>query len=103
MGMNTVVAFLGILFTSLVVALLAALQLGDFFNAQSELAIVLALIALFSVFAFGIFAAIYGLSGRARDLNTVALLLAVIACVPLVWPGLARELTIRSANPYVEK
>ncbi len=51
--MAAVFAFLGMLLISMVVALLAALQLGDFFGASSEFGLVILLVMAFAAVALG--------------------------------------------------
>ena len=58
-------AFLGIWLISLVVALLAALQLGDFFGANAEFGLVILGVMGFTVFALLVFALAYA-HGAAR-------------------------------------
>ena len=69
-------AFLGMLLISLVVALLAALQLGDFFGANDEFGLVILGVTGFTVFALLVFALAYAVARRAAVLTFVALALA---------------------------
>jgi hypothetical protein len=93
-------AFLGIFLISLVVAELAALSLGDFFGANDEFQIVLAVVAGFTVFAAIVFAVCYATVKRARALNGVALLLALFAIVAVAVPGLVEWIASFSTNPF---
>jgi hypothetical protein len=93
-------AFLGMWLISLVVALLAALQLGDFFGAGEEFGVVILAVAGFTVFALMVFALAYALTRRAAMLTWVALALAAVALVPAVLPGLIQTIADRSTNPY---
>ena len=57
--MAAVFAFLGMLLISMVVALLAALQLGDFFNASDEFGLVILGVVAFTTVALAVFAIAY--------------------------------------------
>jgi hypothetical protein len=74
-----VFAFLATLIVSLVVALLAALQLGDFFRAGDELLVLLVVVTSFAALAIVVFAIGYRLAPRLRTLNATAATLAVVA------------------------
>ncbi len=93
-------AFLGIWLISLVVALLAALQLGDFFGANNEFGLVILGVMGFTVFALLVFALAYAMARRAAVLAFVALALAAIALAPAALPGLIQTIADRSTNPY---
>ena len=93
-------AFLGIYLTSLLVAELAALSLGDFFGANDEFVLVLAAVAAFTTFAAVIFAVCYATAQRARTLNGIALLLALLAIVLVAVPGLVAWIATFSSNPF---
>ena len=93
-------AFLGIWLISLVVALLAALQLGDFFGANNEFGLVIMGVMGFTVFALLVFALAYAMARRAAVLAFVALALAAIALAPAALPGLIQKIADRSTNPY---
>ena len=73
---------------SLVVALLAALQLGDFFGANDEFGLVILGVMGFTVFALLVFALAYAATRRAAVLTFVALILAALALAPVALPGL---------------
>jgi hypothetical protein len=98
--MTTAFAFLGILLISMVVALLAALQLGDFFGAVNEFGLIMLAVAGFTVLALLVFALVYSLTRRADALMWSALILAALALAPLALPGLVQMIADRSANPY---
>jgi hypothetical protein len=93
-------AFLGIGLISLVVALLAALQLGDFFGANSEFSLVILGVMGFTVFALLVFALAYFVARRAAVLTFVALALAALALASAALPGLVQTMADRSTNPY---
>jgi hypothetical protein len=93
-------AFLGIWLISLIVALLAALQLGDFFGANAEFGLVILGVMGFTVFALLVFALAYAMARRAAVLAFVALALAAIALAPAALPGLIQMIADRSTNPY---
>lgn len=98
--MATVVAFLGMLLISMLVALLAALQLGDFFLANDEFILVMAGVAGFTAVSLAVFAFIYARAQRASSITGVALGLALIALAPTALPGLIQKIADRSTNPY---
>jgi hypothetical protein len=91
--MTEALAFLGILLLSLVVALLAALQLGDFFNAGGELGLVILTVAGFTVVIAAVFALTYAVTPRASMLTAAALVLALCTFTPIALPGLVRAIT----------
>jgi hypothetical protein len=93
-------AFLGIWLISLVVALLAALQLGDFFGANNEFGWVILGVMGFTVFALLVFALAYAVARRAAVLSFVALALAAVAIAPAALPGLIQTIVDHSTNPY---
>ena len=98
--MSAAFAFLGMLLVSMVVALLAALQLGDFFGANDEFVLVIAGVMGFAAFALAVFALAYALTRRAGVLTLAALVLAVLALGPVVLPGLVQTIADRSTDPY---
>lgn len=93
-------AFLGMWLISLVVALLAALQLGDFFGANNEFGLVILGVMGFTVFALLVFAVAYAKARRAAVFAFVAWALAAIALAPAGLPGLIQTIADRSTNPY---
>jgi hypothetical protein len=98
--MAAVFAFLGMLLISMVVALLAALQLGDFFNASGEFGLVILIVVAFAVVALAVFALAYRVAWRTGVLNVVAVVLAIVALTPAVLPGLIQKIADRSQNPF---
>ncbi|MCX7311950.1 MAG: hypothetical protein WCG92_22560 [Hyphomicrobiales bacterium] len=98
--MATVCTFLGILLVSLVVALLAGLQLGDFFGANDEFVLVIAAVVTFSVASLAVFTLAYAVARHASVLIWVALALAVLALAPVVLPGFVQKIADSSTNPY---
>jgi hypothetical protein len=97
--MAAVFAFLGMLLLSMVVALLAVLQLGDFFNANDEFILVIAGVMAFTVVSQAVFALAYATARSAPLLTVVAILLAVLALAPLLLPGLIQKIADHSTNP----
>ena len=95
-------AFLGMLLLSLVVALLAALQLGDFFQAGDELLMVIAAITVFAMISIAIHAAVYAQAKRPSVLNALALALAILAAAASLWPGAAGRIAALSSNRVAE-
>src|SRR6478609_7659241 len=98
--MTTAFAFLGIWLISLVVALLAALQLGDFFGVNNEFSLVILGVIGFTVFALLVFALAYAAARRAAVFAFVALALAAIALTPAALPGLIQTIADRSTSPF---
>jgi hypothetical protein len=74
-----VFAFVATLTASLVVALLAALQLGDFLRAGDELPVLLIAVAIFAGLSIVAFAVGYRLARRLQTLNAIAATLALLA------------------------
>ena len=98
--MSAVFAFLGILLISMLVALLAALQLGDFLFANDEFVLVIAGVAGFAAVSLAVFAVVYAVAQRDVVLTAVTLVLAVLALAPVALPGLIQQIADRSTNPY---
>ena len=98
--MAAVFAFLGMLLISMVVALLAALQLGDFFGASSEFGLVILLVMAFVAVALGLFAVTYALTRSARPITWMAWFLTAVALMPPSLPGLIQMLADHSTNPF---
>ena len=98
--MAAVFAFFGMLLISMLVALLAALQLGDFFNASGEFGLVILIVVAFTIVALAVFALAYRLTRRADVLTVVAVLLAIAALTPAALPGLIQKIADRSNNPF---
>jgi hypothetical protein len=98
--MAAVFAFVGMLLISMLVALLAALQLGDFFNASGEFGLVILTVAAFTIVAMAVFALAYRVARRAGVLTVVAVILGIVALAPVALPGLIQKIADRSHNPY---
>lgn len=98
--MAAFVAYLGMLLLSLVVSLIAALQLGDFFGAGEEFLLVIAWIAGFAVATLGVLAIGYRLAPSVRVLNVLAFVLAMLALLPPIVPGFVHKIADYSTNPY---
>lgn len=92
-------AFLGMLLISMVVALLAALSLGDFFGASEEFGLVILGVMLFSTVSLAMLALVYAVTRSERPIAWVAWLLAIAAFVPLALPDLVQPIADRSAHP----
>jgi len=98
--MAAVFAFLGMLLISILVALLAALQLGDFFNASGEFGLVILGVVAFTSVSLAVYALAYRVTRRAGVLTVVAVALGIVALGPLALPGLIQKIADRSHNPY---
>jgi hypothetical protein len=99
-SMAATFAFLGMWLISLVVALLAALQLGDFFGANTEFGLVILGVMGFTIFALLMFAIAYFMVRRAAALAWVAVALAAVALAVVALPDLIQAIADRSTNPY---
>jgi hypothetical protein len=95
-----VFAFLAMLLISMLVALLATLQLGDFFNANDEFGLVILGVVTFASVSLAVFALAYRVTRRAGVLTAVAVALGVVALAPAVLPGLIQKIADRSHNPF---
>ena len=93
-------AFLGMLLLSMVVALLAAFQLGDYFGATDEFVVVIVVLAIFAIVTMVVFAVSDMVAKSAQALNWVALTLALSALAPLFSPRLVERIAERSTNPF---
>jgi hypothetical protein len=93
-------AFVGMLLLSLVVAILVALQLGDFFRTGDELLIVIAAVAVFATGSVAVFAAGHAFARRAGVLGAIAAGLAMLAVALVYGSGLVGRIAERSANPH---
>jgi hypothetical protein len=98
--MTAVLAFFGMLLVSLIVGVLAALQLGDFFRAGDELPVVIVAIVAFASVSIAVFATAYVRVKQAHALNAVAFGLAIVATGMALWPGTLTRIAERSTNPY---
>jgi hypothetical protein len=99
--MAAVFAFLGMLLLSVVVALLAAFQLGDFFRASDEFTLIITVIVIFATASIAVFAIAYGVAKRVRAINALALALALLAVALVTLPRLVERIAERSTNPFV--
>src|SRR5512139_1046132 len=97
--MAAAAAFFGILLTSLLVAEIAALSLGDFFGAGGLL-LVIAGVAAFATFALIVFAAVYARAEPARMLNGAAVLLVLLAIGIVATPGVVPSIASHPGNPF---
>jgi hypothetical protein len=98
--MAAVIAFFGMLLLSLVVALLAAFQLGDFFRASEEFNLIITVIAIFASASIAAFAITYAVAKRLRAINAIALALALLALGLVALPRLVEQIAERSSNPF---
>jgi hypothetical protein len=98
--MATAFAFLGMLLVSMLVALLAVLQLGDFFLANDEFILVIAGVAAFTILSLAVLAIAYAVTPNAGLIAGVALVLAIVAVAPVALTGLIARIADRSTNPY---
>jgi hypothetical protein len=98
--MASVFVLVGIWLISLVVAMLGALQLGDYFRAGDEFPLVIATLVAFASVTMAVFAASYAGSRRVRVLHGAALFLALVAFWPALAPGFVQTLASHSTNPY---
>ena len=76
--MGTIPAFIGTFLLSLFVAILAALQLADFFRASEEFILVLIAVQVFAFISILVFAVAYRAAKRVRVFIWVAVALIVL-------------------------
>ena len=86
--MSAALAFLGTFLLSLFVALLAALQLADYFGAGEEFALILMALPAFVLFSLIALIAAGLIVWRVWLFNCVAVLLALVALAPVAWPAI---------------
>src|SRR4029078_789136 len=98
--MAAVFAIFGMLLISLLVALLATLQLGDFFLANNEFGLLIGGVAAFTVVSLAVFLVASSRATQSRQLAYVALGLALFALTPMALPGLVETIAAHSTNPY---
>lgn len=98
--MSAFLAFLGTFLLSLFVALLAALQLADYFAATEEFAFVLMALPVFVVICLLAFIAANALARQPRVFNAVAACLALLAFIPLAFPAFVKIAADHSTNPF---
>ena len=97
--MSAALAFLGTFLLSLFVALLAALQLADYFAAGAEFALVLTALPVFVLFSMVVLGIAYAAARRPGVFTAVAVALALLALVPPALPKLVLFYIDRSSNP----
>jgi hypothetical protein len=93
-------AFLGMLLVSLLVAVLAALQLDDFFLTGDEFAFVLAVVTVLVVATMAALTAVYAKGGRLRAIHRAAWVLAAAQLALISLPGSVQWIANHSTNPY---
>lgn len=98
--MSAVPALTGTLLLSLFVALLAALQLADYFGANEEFILILMGLPVFVVIAMAVLVMASALARRVMVLDGAAVLLALLALLPLALPLLIQKMADRSTNPF---
>jgi len=98
--MSAFLAFLGTFLLSLFVALLAALQLADYFAATEEFGLVLIALLVFVTICLLAFVAANIEARQPRVFNAVAAGLALLAFIPLAFPALVKTAADRSTNPF---
>ena len=98
--MSAFLAFLGMFLLSLFVALLAALQLADYFAATEEFALVLMALPVFVTICLLAFITTTALARQPRTFNAVAACLALLAFIPLAFPAFVKAAADRSTNPF---
>jgi hypothetical protein len=91
--MSAALAFLGTFLLSLFVALLAALQLADYFGAGEEFALILLALPAFVLFSLIALIAAGLIVWRVWLFNWVAVLLGLVALAPVAWPVLMKYAT----------
>jgi hypothetical protein len=98
--MNAALAFIGIFLLSLFVAVLAALQLADYFGANQEFILVLMVLPVFALVCLLAFLVAGATAKRSSVLHWVAVLLGLLALSPLALPALVQVIADRSTNPF---
>lgn len=98
--MTAVPAFLGIWLMSLLVAQLAALQLGDFFRANNEFPVIMLTLFVFGTVTMPIFGAAYAWARQVRILHWTAIVLALFAFAPFFTPRFIQRIADHSTNPH---
>jgi hypothetical protein len=96
-------AFVGMLLTSLVVGLLAALQLADFFQAGEEFLLIVLVIAIFACAAMLAFVITAAAARRISTLNLVAFWLVVLALVLVSVPNVSEWIATRTGAPLYKQ
>ena len=98
--MSAIPAYIGTFLLSMFVALLAALQLADYFGANEEFILVLMGLPVFVVAVMVVFAIASAVAHRVTVLDGVALFLALLACLSLALPLMVQKIADRSTNPF---
>jgi hypothetical protein len=98
--MSAALAFAGTFLLSLFVALLAALQLADYFGAGEEFALVLMALPGFVSIAMLAFIIAYAAAKRASVFSWIAGVVALLALAPLALPVLVQSIADRATNPF---
>jgi hypothetical protein len=98
--MSAVLAFIGTFLLSLFVALLAALQLADYFGANDELILVLMTLPVFTFVCLLAFLVANLTAKRPLVFHWVAVVLALLALSPLALPVAVQMIADRSTNPF---
>lgn len=86
--MSAVLAFIGTFLLSLFVAMLAALQLADYFGAGEDFVMVMIALAVFVTASMVVLSVMSAAVRRIWILNWTAALLIVLACAPFALPVL---------------
>ena len=97
--MGTFFAFLGTLLLSQFVALLAGLQLADFFRVTEEFIAVMMGLMLFALISVVLFAIVYNVARTARAFQLLAIALVVIVLALLALPGAIAAVASGSLAP----
>lgn len=98
--MGAYLTFVGTYLLSQFVALLAALQLADYFQASEEfVAVMLALIVFVSV-AMAVFVMAYAIGRSASAIGWAAISLSVVAVAMVMGPSTIQRFAERSTNRY---
>jgi len=97
--MGTFFAFLGTLLLSQFVALLAALQLADFFRATEEFIAVMIGLMVFALIAVVLFAVVHNIARTTRAFQVLAFALVFAVLILLALPGAITAYSSRSWAP----
>lgn len=98
--MATVLAFFGMLLLSIVVALLAAMQLGDYLGAGDEFVLVMLAIVVFAAGSMAVFAIATAATRSARTFTVAAVALAILVLALVAPASLVEIIATRSTNHY---
>ena len=97
--MSAVIAFIGMFLLSLFVAMLAALQLADYFGATEEFILILIVLPVFVAVCMLVLIVTNLVAQRARLFSWVAALLVLLAFAPIAVPALLLRSGGHTANP----